>query len=211
MGCYLPAIHSVPEDNVHIDGNQGSVAYINFGQFVKEKETSIVFQTSEQNIFILWKNRDRFFSYYNYSKNYVHNDFFFTDTTIERRLKAIEHLNDEYEIHHKHEKEQISALEIMIEGHPFRILTPFLFSKSNEDFSICEFPHHKQFISIVREAEKKAQGGEPAFYVWRGFRGFVSPNLPPITVPGLKVRLLNALQGIPDVSDAERKVKKKLI
>lgn len=137
--------------------------------------------------------------------------FFFTDTTIERRLKAIEHLNDEYEIHHKHEKEQISALEIMIEGHPFRILTPFLFSKSNEDFSICEFPHHKQFISIVREAEKKAQGGEPAFYVWRGFRGFVSPNLPPITVPGLKVRLLNALQGIPDVSDAERKVKKKLI
>lgn len=69
---------------------------------------------------------------------------------------------------------------------------------AQDDFSICHFPKDREFVIAVREAEKTAKStGVRAPYYWRGYRGYVAPGLPPITVPGLQVRMMNAMQRIP--------------
>ena len=72
---------------------------------------------------------------------------------------------------------------------------------NSEDFSICLFPDHREFVKICREAEAKAhRTGQKSTYWWRGYRGVVAPNLPKITLPGMEVRLMNALEKIPNKS-----------
>ena len=79
----------------------------------------------------------------------------------------------------------------------------------SDDFSICHFPHHREFVKAVRDAEKLAKdSGVRAPYHWRGYRGYVSATLPPITIPGLQMRLMNALQGINNISVPETMVNK---
>ena len=79
----------------------------------------------------------------------------------------------------------------------------------NDDFSICVFPEHREFVQICRNAEAEAQRtGEKTTYWWRGIRGVMAANLPPMTVPGLEVRLMNALEKIPQKSIPETLVKK---
>ena len=79
----------------------------------------------------------------------------------------------------------------------------------SEDFSICVFPEHREFVKVCREAEEKAKRtGNKTHYWWRGYRGVVAAHLPPITVPGLEVRLMNALDKIPNKSVPEIMVKK---
>ena len=87
----------------------------------------------------------------------------------------------------------------------------------NDDLSVCHFPDDKEFVRVCRDAEAQARRtGSKAHFWWRGYRGTVAANLPPITVPGLKVRLMNALQKVNDKSPAETMViiiliKKKLL
>lgn len=65
-------------------------------------------------------------------------------------------------------------------------------------------------MKICREAEAKAKTtGQKAQYWWRGYRGVVSATLPPITTAGMEVRLMNALEKIPNKSVAETMVKKR--
>ena len=76
--------------------------------------------------------------------------------------------------------------------------------------SICVFPEHQEFIQICREAEAEAhRTGEKAIYLWRGYRGVIAANLPPMTVPGLELRLMHALEKIPNKTIPETLVKKK--
>ena len=78
----------------------------------------------------------------------------------------------------------------------------------NPDFSICHFPEHREFVSRCRDAENEAQRtGEKAIFWWRGYRGIVAANLPPITVAGLEIRLMNALAKINGKSVPETMVK----
>lgn len=44
-----------------------------------------------------------------------------------------------------------------------------------DDYSICKFPNHREFVEAVREAEKIAKTGQRGHYFWRGYRGFVGP------------------------------------
>lgn len=107
----------------------------------------------------------------------------------------------------------------MVEKYPFKIMSAFQdldlnsISDDNlqEDFTICQFSHHREFICAVREAERIAnRSGEKGFYSWRGYRGFVGPNLPPITLAGLKMRLMNALLRV-QLSESEKLVKNYII
>ena len=141
---------------------------------------------------------------------------FFIDATTERQLRAIHILNEEYEIHFREQGTQLKALNLMVEGHPFKTLSRFVFETPPPmdsepvpgDFSVCHFPQHKEFVILVRNAEKRARrDNTKAYYTWRGYRGFVSPNLPEITIPGMKMRLMNALRRISDISPSEKKVK----
>lgn len=110
----------------------------------------------------------------------------------------------------------MSILQDMVSKYPYRIITSFTNKDfhsyqdrgphRDDDFSVCDFPHHEDFVKAVREAEKIAQTGKRGLYFWRGYRGFVDPNLPPITLPGLKMRLMNALQRVSDISDSEIEV-----
>ena len=79
-----------------------------------------------------------------------------------------------------------------------------------EDFySICRFKEHREFIPICREAEAQAQKtGQKVHFWWRGYRGTIAGNLPRITVPGMEVRLMDALHKVPLKSTAETMVKK---
>ena len=63
-------------------------------------------------------------------------------------------------------------------------------------------------MQVCLDAENEARRtGEKTHFWWRGYRGIVAPNLPPITVPGMEVRLMYALQKIPLKSTAETMVK----
>lgn len=78
------------------------------------------------------------------------------------------------------------------------------------DYDICQFPDHRKFVDSVRIAEKEAkETGVRVPYLWRGYRGFVAPSLPPITVQELEVRLINALRRIPTLSVPETMVRHK--
>lgn len=73
-----------------------------------------------------------------------------------------------------------------------------------EDYSICHFDEHRDFVQLCRNAEAEAQRkGQKIHFWWRGYRGVVAANLPRITVPGLEVRLMNALKKITDPSVPE--------
>lgn len=86
----------------------------------------------------------------------------------------------------------------------------FLHESEENDYVICHFPHHREFIDLVRKAEAEAkETGERRHYLWRGYRGFVAPDLPRITVPGLQIRMMNALHKIQVKTVAETMVKKK--
>ena len=77
-----------------------------------------------------------------------------------------------------------------------------------DDFSICHFPEHRDFVRICRQAEAEAKRtGNKTYYWWRGYRGVVAANLPLITRPGLEVRLLTALSKATDQSVPEIMVK----
>lgn len=77
-----------------------------------------------------------------------------------------------------------------------------------DDYSICCFPEHKAFVRICRQAESEAKrSGEKTNYWWRGYRGVVAANLPPITLPGLELRLLTALSKATDLTVPETMVK----
>lgn len=86
---------------------------------------------------------------------------------------------------------------------------------TSEDYSICHFPEHRDFVRICREAEKEAhRTGQKTQYWWRGARGVVAGNLPPITSQGLEYRLMSALQKVSDKTVAEtmvKKIKKKVL
>lgn len=76
-----------------------------------------------------------------------------------------------------------------------------------DDTSICHFPDHIEFVRAVREAEKLARETMVrAPYHWRGYRGFVAPSLPRITVPGMQYRLMSALKRIDNLSVPETMV-----
>ena len=79
---------------------------------------------------------------------------------------------------------------------------------SLEDFyAICKFPEHKEFVNICRDAENQAiRTGQKTHFWWRGYRGIVAANLPPMTVSGMEVRLMNALSKIPMKNTAETMV-----
>ena len=82
----------------------------------------------------------------------------------------------------------------------------------DDDFSMCVFPEHKEFIQICRDAELEARRtGQKTNYWWRGYRGVIGANLPPMTVPGLELRLMHALDKIPDKTIPETLVKKNTI
>ena len=115
----------------------------------------------------------------------------------------------------------------MIGCHPFRILSslkevplsiPTDLAPGNselnldDDFTLCDFNDHREFIRLVRKAELDAKrNGVKGNYHWREYRGFVGPNCPPITKQELKIRLMSALQRIPNISNPEKKVKKNYI
>ena len=62
---------------------------------------------------------------------------------------------------------------------------------------------------MCRDAEARANKHQAkAHFWWRGYRATVAPNLPPITLPGLEVRLMNALYKVDDKSVPETMVKK---
>lgn len=72
------------------------------------------------------------------------------------------------------------------------------------DYSICHFEEHKSFIVMCRDAEAQSRRtGEKTHFWWRGYRGVVGPNLPLITLPGMEVRLMNALAKVVDKSVPE--------
>lgn len=74
-------------------------------------------------------------------------------------------------------------------------------------FAICRFGEHREFVQICLEAQSQAQRtGQKTQFWWRGYRGTVFANLPPITVPGMELRLVNALHKIPMKSTAETMV-----
>ena len=76
-------------------------------------------------------------------------------------------------------------------------------------FSICMFKNHRDFVQVCLDAQGDARKtGQKTHFWWRGYRGVVAANLPPITVSGMEVRLMNALQKIPMKSTAETMVKK---
>ena len=81
---------------------------------------------------------------------------------------------------------------------------------SLEDYyGICRFLEHREFVQICHEAETQAQTtGQKTHFWWRGYRGTVAANLPRITVPGMEVRLMNALHKVPLKSTAETMVRK---
>lgn len=63
-------------------------------------------------------------------------------------------------------------------------------------------------MRICRDAEAQAhRTGQKTHYWWRGYRGTVAANLPPITVPGLEMRLMNALEKIANKTVPETLVK----
>ena len=81
-----------------------------------------------------------------------------------------------------------------------------------DDFSICVFPEHREFVQICRDAEAQAKRtGQKTIYWWRGIHGVMGAHLPPMTVPGLELRLMNALEKIPHKTIPETLVKKKKI
>ena len=81
----------------------------------------------------------------------------------------------------------------------------------SEDYSICHFPEHRDFVRICRQAEAEAmRTRQKTYYWWRGYRGVVAGNLPPITLPGLELRLLTALSKATDQTVPETMVTKKL-
>ena len=81
-----------------------------------------------------------------------------------------------------------------------------------EDFSICHFTEHREFIQLCRNAEAQAQQkGQKIHFWWRGYRGVVAANLPRMTVPGLEVRLMNALSKVSNKTISETMVKKIVI
>ena len=84
---------------------------------------------------------------------------------------------------------------------------------SLEDYyKICMFVNHREFVQVCLEAQAQAQKtGQKTHFWWRGYRGIVAANLPPITVPGMEVRLMNALHKVALKSTAETMVKKKYI
>ena len=125
-------------------------------------------------------------------------------------IEVVNQLNDEFGIHFQEHKDLLFSYALMVDGHPFKTSGPTEVNRDgndDEDFTICEFRNHREFVQLVRAAERVAQNGEKAFYSWRGYRGFVAPRLPTITLAGLKMRLLNALQRISPTSDPEKKVK----
>lgn len=125
-------------------------------------------------------------------------------------------LNDEYEKIINENHNLMATLEFMIRKYPYKISSAFpmdvtdcvdINAQLEADYSICQFSHHKEFVRAVREAERDAKSGQNGYYTWRGYRGYVAPNLPPITSSGLVMRLMNALQQIPSISDPEKMVK----
>lgn len=63
-------------------------------------------------------------------------------------------------------------------------------------------------MSLCRAAELKAkETGDKVAFHWRGYRGIVAANLPPITVEDLEIRLMNALNRISMKSVPETMVK----
>lgn len=54
-----------------------------------------------------------------------------------------------------------------------------------------------EFVRLCMKAEAEARNtGKKAIFFWRGYRGVMAANLPTATVPGMEVRLLNALNKI---------------
>ena len=96
----------------------------------------------------------------------------------------------------------------MLEDHPFKLsMNSEGYDDDDDDYSISPFSDHREFIDMVREAEREAMvNGEKSYYSWRGYRGYVGPQMPRITLPGLKMRLMNALQRVNDPSDPEKMV-----
>ena len=79
----------------------------------------------------------------------------------------------------------------------------------SDDYSVCHFPEHRDFVRICRQAEAEAKrSGKKTMYWWRGSRGVVAANLPPITTAGMEVRLLNALSKVTDKTIPETLVNK---
>lgn len=130
--------------------------------------------------------------------------FVLLDSSDDDRQQVVKHLNVEFENHFREGKNKLQAFELMIERHSFKLSL----ADVDEDLSVSPFKDHLEFITLVRNAEKEAfEKGEKAVYSWRGYMGFVSPNLPKITSRGLKMRLLNALQRVVDQTHSEILVK----
>lgn len=69
---------------------------------------------------------------------------------------------------------------------------------------MCHFMEHREFVRICRDAEAQARRtGQKVHYWWRGYRGVVAANLPPITTRGMELRLMTALSKIADKSVPE--------
>ena len=49
--------------------------------------------------------------------------------------------------------------------------------------------------------------GNKTSFIWRGYQAVVAANLPPITVPEMEVRLMNALEKISNKTVSETMVK----
>ena len=91
----------------------------------------------------------------------------------------------------------------------FHLITFLRKVERQDDFSICVFPEHREFVRLCREAEAEAKRtGQKTTYSWRGTHGVMAANLPPMTVPGLELRLMNALEKVQHKTIPETLVKK---
>lgn len=74
---------------------------------------------------------------------------------------------------------------------------------------MCEFPEHVEFVKLCRQAQEVAQSsGQVTNFWWRGYKGVVAPNLPPIDAKTMYCRLMNALHKVNIKTVAETMVRK---
>ena len=70
-----------------------------------------------------------------------------------------------------------------------------------------EFPMHLEFVKMIKDAQGKAEETqERAYYEWRGYKSSVFPTVPKFTLKDLKERLFQALKGVMNITEEEKRV-----
>lgn len=88
-------------------------------------------------------------------------------------------------------------------------LAPLVSDEEEDDDATTfgHFPLHLEFIKMIKEAQEKAEKTqERAYYEWRGYKSSVFPSVPKFKKKQLKERLAQALRGISNITEEEKRV-----